>query len=109
MIHVKLRDSRKTTWFIKNSLFTFSLKEISPIFGYISYSNTIDIHEKHDLSWEILGKLGDSWKPKVSAPLLEEVSFLVWSFYFSPLLEEVSFLVWSFYFWFDLHVVLEWF
>ena len=38
VIHVKLRDSRKTTWFIKNSLITFSLKEIAPIFWYILYS-----------------------------------------------------------------------
>ena len=56
VIHVKLRDSRKTTWFIKNSLITFSLNEIAPIFGYIFIAvgmNTIDIHEKHDLNWEI--------------------------------------------------------
>ncbi len=60
MIHVKLRDSRKTMWFIKNSLITFSLKEIAPIFGKIVYSiviNTIDIQEKHDLNWEINNKL----------------------------------------------------
>ena len=52
VIHVKLRDSRKTTCFIKNSLITFSLKEIAPIFGFISTvgNDTIDIHEKHDLN-----------------------------------------------------------
>jgi len=38
VIHEKLRDSWKTTWVMKNSLITFSLKEIAPIFGYIFYS-----------------------------------------------------------------------
>ena len=82
MIHVKLRDSLKTRWLLsrwkksRRSLVTF------PTVGI----NTIDIHEKHDLSWEILGKLGDSWKPQVSAPLLSfawnyfslAVSYVIW-------------------------------
>ena len=59
VIHVKLRDSRKTTWFIKNLLITFLLKEILPIFGTFPTVgiNTINIHEKHDLNWEITNKL----------------------------------------------------
>ncbi len=53
VIHVKLRDSRKTAWFIKNSLMTFSLKEIAPIFGYIFYSR--NLYYRH--SWETRPKL----------------------------------------------------
>jgi hypothetical protein len=37
---------------MKNSLMTFSLKEIAPTFGTFSLLglDTIDIHEKHDLN-----------------------------------------------------------
>jgi hypothetical protein len=56
VIHVKLRDSRKTTWFIKNSLITSCWKK-SPR-SFVTFSSvgidTIDIHEKHDLNWEII-------------------------------------------------------
>jgi len=42
---------------MKNSLMTFSLKEIVPTFSSIFYSivgiNIFDIHEKHDLNREI--------------------------------------------------------
>ncbi len=55
-----LRDSCKTTWFIKNSLITFSLKEIVPIFGYIFYNR--NWYYRH--SWETRPKLRNSGKTR---------------------------------------------
>jgi hypothetical protein len=77
VIHVKIRDSRKTTWFIKKSLITFSLKEIAPKFGYIFYSR--NWYYRH--SWETRPKLRNNWLLSSlgnSQNCRHELNFLLW-------------------------------